>query len=212
MIDSFNPYRPERLKQDMAAMKIRIQAMRDADAECIVFLMHWGDEYKTVSSQTQRKLAQFLADQGVDVIIGHHPHVLQEISVLSSAVSGKSTLVYYSLGNFLANMNYSTNGTKGNAEDAVMARVEIDRDRTGKISVTKGEYLETYVWKSKADGKTIHRIIPIRAAMLDLNQFGMERQGSLLVNSANRISKILGKSNGLRNGILVREWVEEPSQ
>lgn len=212
LIDSFNPYKTERFRQDMAAMKIRIQAMRDADAECIVFLMHWGDEYKTFSSRTQRKLAQFLADQGVDVIIGHHPHVLQEISVLTSDVSGKSTLVYYSLGNFLANMHYTTQGTKGNAEDAIMARVEIDRDRTGKISVTKGEYLETYVWKNKAGSKTIHRIIPIRAAIQDPKQFGMGRQDSLLVNSADRISKILGKSNGLKNGILIREWIEDPSQ
>lgn len=212
LIDSFNPYRPERFKQDMAAMKTRIQAMREADAECLVFLMHWGDEYKTVSNQTQRKLAQYLADQGVDIIIGHHPHVLQEISVLSSAVSGKNTLVYYSLGNFLANMHYTTKGTKGNAEDAVMARVEIHRDSTGKISVTKGEYLETYVWKSNVGGKTIHRIIPIRAAILVPNQFGIGKQVILLENSTNRIAKILGKSNGLKNGILIGEWIGEPNQ
>ncbi len=205
LVDSFNPNVQTRFEQDMNAMDARIQAMKDAKAECIVFLMHWGDEYKTVSSPSQRVLAQYLADKGVDVIIGHHPHVLQEISVLSS-ITGKNTLVYYSLGNFLANMSFSTHGTSGNAEDAVIARIEIERDRTGKINVTKGEYLDTYVWKNIAGGKTVHSIVPVRLAIRLPDQFGTGRQTSLLTSSILRIEKIMGKSNGVWNGILIREW------
>lgn len=207
LVDSFNPYRPARFEQDMKAMKIRIQAMKDAKAECIVFLMHWGNEYKTVSNPTQRKLSQFLADQGVDVIIGHHPHVLQEISVLTSSITGKNTLVYYSLGNFLANMQYATQGTKGNAEDAIIAKVEIQRDKAGKISVTKGGYLATYIWKNNTGGKILHTVIPVRMAIQTPKQFGMERETRLLRNSTLRIEKVIGKSNGMKNGILIQEWL-----
>jgi poly-gamma-glutamate synthesis protein (capsule biosynthesis protein) len=62
--------------------------------------MHWGDEYalvEPVASQTD--LAAFLAALNVDLIIGHHPHVLQRVETLPRP-DGKTMLCYYSLGNF----------------------------------------------------------------------------------------------------------------
>lgn len=81
------------IKQDVE------RAQKEADA--VVVSMHWGVEYSTTTSSTQHSLAQYLADLGVDLVIGHHPHVIQRVSRVKGK-NGNETLVYYSLGNFLS--------------------------------------------------------------------------------------------------------------
>lgn len=205
LVDSFNYYRAESYSEDLQEMGDRVSQMKEAGAECIVFQIHWGTEYKNVSNAKQKELAQFLADKGVDVIFGHHPHVLQEIDVLKSSANGRNTLVYYSLGNFLSNMLYSSQGTNGYAEDAMIARVEIMRREDGTINITKGEYIGTYVYKDKTTSKTIHKIIPIAEALKSPDKFGVGNIRELIENSMVRIKKVLSGSDGTKNGILIGE-------
>jgi hypothetical protein len=67
----------------------------------LVVSVHWGDEYSPEPSPYQTTLAAFFAEHNVDLVIGHHPHVLQRFESLQRA-DGKSTLCFYSLGNFLS--------------------------------------------------------------------------------------------------------------
>ncbi|MDR2068464.1 MAG: CapA family protein [Spirochaetaceae bacterium] len=67
----------------------------------LVISMHWGNEYDHGYNAAQQAQAQFLARQGADLIIGHHPHVIQAYQYLPRE-DGKRTLCFYSLGNFLA--------------------------------------------------------------------------------------------------------------
>ena len=82
-----------------------VKAARDAGAQVIVACMHWGIEYTLVPVQEQRDLADFLVDQGVDLIIGGHPHVVEPMEVRHSDRYNKDVLLVYSLGNFISNMN-----------------------------------------------------------------------------------------------------------
>ena len=75
-----------------------------AEADFVVVFAHWGEEYETEVSDYQRKMAKLMADAGADVIIGSHPHVVQETEVLKRAGGGQ-TYVYYSLGNFRADQD-----------------------------------------------------------------------------------------------------------
>ena len=59
--------------------------------------MHWGNEYTNEPTNSQRDIAKYLSDLGVDLIIGTHPHVVQPIEYVGD------TLVIYSLGNFISN-------------------------------------------------------------------------------------------------------------
>jgi hypothetical protein len=81
-------------------MAKEINALRPL-CDYLVVSVHWGDEYSPEPSPFQTGLAAFLADHNVDLIIGHHPHVLQRFESLPRA-DGKSTLCFYSLGNFLS--------------------------------------------------------------------------------------------------------------
>lgn len=69
------------------------QAQKQADA--VIVSIHWGDEYLIHPTAIQRRVAQIVLDAGVDLVIGHHPHVIQ-----GTEVSGNS-FVAYSLGNFV---------------------------------------------------------------------------------------------------------------
>lgn len=85
---------------DIDGMIADIKAAKKISDICIVSL-HWGVEDSYVITDTQRDVAQQLADAGADVIIGTHPHVLRDIEMIERADGGK-TLCAYSLGNFVS--------------------------------------------------------------------------------------------------------------
>ena len=194
LIDSFNPSRPDRYRRDLEAMKRRVAQMREAGAECVVFLPHWGEEYVTASNKRQRDMAQFLADAGVDIIFGLHPHVLQEAGAIHSETTGKDTLVFYSLGGFLSNMDFGTHGTKGYALDAIIARAVIGREADGSIRVREGGFLGTTIVKEQVGGKLRHRVIPVRRAVADPASFALRSGKTLPAEAEKRIMKVLGGS------------------
>lgn len=70
-------------------------------ADVVVVFPHWGTEYRTEPSSYQRRFAQEMADAGADVIIGTHPHVPQPVELLT-AQDGRTTLCFYSLGNYVS--------------------------------------------------------------------------------------------------------------
>lgn len=81
-------------------------------ADCVIVSIHWGAEDSFTPSSTQKKKAEIMINNGVDVILGHHPHVLQNLEWAKRPDGGK-TLIMYSLGNFLSGMQYSRNMVGG---------------------------------------------------------------------------------------------------
>ena len=101
---------------DRQVMAADIDAARKAGAEIMCVCMHWGDEYRMLPNAEQRDLADWLQQQGVELIIGSHPHVVQPIE-LREGKDGRRCLVVYSLGNFISNMR--TRDTRGGLAVAV---------------------------------------------------------------------------------------------
>jgi len=96
------PYGEEYLVSLMEAEQIasdfeKLNAVSDVQIVC----MHWGSEYQYYPNDEQIWYAQFLADLGVDVVVGGHPHVVQPTTMMTGA-GGNETLVIYSLGNFIS--------------------------------------------------------------------------------------------------------------
>jgi poly-gamma-glutamate synthesis protein (capsule biosynthesis protein) len=81
-------------------MTADIKALRPL-CDYLVVSMHWGDEYKLNHNKEQENLAAFLAEQQVDLVIGHHPHVIEPLVIMKRS-DGGSMPVFYSLGNFLS--------------------------------------------------------------------------------------------------------------
>lgn len=91
-------------RQDSAKVCAAIDTAKASGADCIVACPHWGIEYELEHSHTQAKWARMLAEKGVDVIIGAHPHVVQDMEVIETR-DGRKVSVYYSLGNAVSNMS-----------------------------------------------------------------------------------------------------------
>jgi poly-gamma-glutamate synthesis protein (capsule biosynthesis protein) len=81
-------------------MAKEIDALRPL-CDILIVSMHWGDEYIAEPSASQLSLAAFLAEHQVDLVIGHHPHVLQRFEILPRP-GGKKMFCFYSLGNFVS--------------------------------------------------------------------------------------------------------------
>ncbi len=93
-----NPYGVNVFTKDFASQQIA--AAKQNGAQIIIASMRWGTEYSTSVDSTQTADAQFLADQGVSLVLGHGSHELEPVTVLTGS-GGNKTTVWYSLGNFL---------------------------------------------------------------------------------------------------------------
>lgn len=89
---------------DRSVMARDIARARALRPHFIVACVHWGVEYQTTPNAEQRELARWLVDQGVDHVIGGHPHVVQPFELLTTP-DGRRHVVAYSLGNFVSNQN-----------------------------------------------------------------------------------------------------------
>lgn len=102
-------------------------------ADMIVVFPHWGEEYSLEPIDMQYEWAQLFVDEGADVIIGNHPHVIEPVTVLESA-DGKKVPCYWSTGNFVS--------TSPSDESLVggIAEVTLHKDKDGECSVTSAVF------------------------------------------------------------------------
>lgn len=107
----------------------------EAQADFTAVFVHWGEEGQTRPTQSQRDWAQFMADNGADLIIGSHPHVLQPLETVTSS-SGREVPVFYSLGNFVSHQLTAIEMLGG------MASVELTKTGEG-VAVTACELVPT---------------------------------------------------------------------
>lgn len=83
-----NIYTKEMLQSDIESIR--------KEVDLLIVSIHWGVEYTHKPTKEQRDIAKFLADLGVDIVIGNHPHAIQPIERIGD------TLVFYALGNFIS--------------------------------------------------------------------------------------------------------------
>lgn len=84
-----------------------------------IIYVHWGDEYKEIHNTNQRKWAEEFIEMGADLIVGHHPHVVQDIDIIDNVP------VFYSLGNYIFDQYFSAQVKQG-----LVLRVDFDNDKT----------------------------------------------------------------------------------
>jgi poly-gamma-glutamate synthesis protein (capsule biosynthesis protein) len=122
---------------DTLAIAQDLATIRREDVDCVVAIMHWGYEYQRKAYPEQRKLAAFLQRNGVDLIIGSHPHVVQPVE---RADDGRLTL--YSLGNFVSNQRkrYSDGGLVATIDveirDSLVAGRIVSKSKSYNLTLT----------------------------------------------------------------------------
>ncbi|WP_144480853.1 CapA family protein [Cytobacillus oceanisediminis] len=141
---------------DREVMKAEIHRARE-ESDVVVMSIHWGNEYQRFPTDDQRELAQFLIDEGVDIIFGHHPHVLQPMEWVTAS-DGRKGLVVYSLGNFLSGQMWDYKDIGGLATVEVTKRITPDGT---DIALQNPEFLPTFVSSSR---QSHYRVVPLKEA------------------------------------------------
>lgn len=122
-----------------------IRKARGSGADFIIALPHWGNEYVLEHSASQKKLASWLAERGCDAVIGSHPHVLQDVEILTvpdeGGEDGRKVPVAYSLGNFISNMSAP------NTQLGMMVTLRFTKDGLGDKNMLEPEL--TLTWCSR---------------------------------------------------------------
>lgn len=103
-------------------------------ADFTIVCPHWGTEYELKADPKQKAWVKLFAKNGVDLVIGTHPHVIEPIEWIEDEESGHQMLVYYSLGNFV---NWTSGTKKGTANRMVggMAGVTIGYLDDGTVGI-----------------------------------------------------------------------------
>lgn len=125
------PYAVDYLEEEKVIADI---AKAEELADFTIVCPHWGTEYNLGISAQQEKWTKLFLENGVDLVIGTHPHVIEPVEWVSDE-EGKEMLVYYSLGNFL-NWTSGTGQGVSNRMVGGMAKVELLQDENGEIFIS----------------------------------------------------------------------------
>lgn len=149
---------------DKTLMKKQIKKAKKEGAEAIVVSMHWGIEYQTIQNTQQEELAEFLIKNDVNVILGCHPHVLQQMKMITTKEKGKTQkgLVIYSQGNFFSAQTYP------NTRNTALFKIELKKEGlTNEVSVTKAKYIPIYVYDTGTRDKNRYKLLDLNAIIKD---------------------------------------------
>ena len=140
---------------DTVIIKNDIHQAKLYNPDIIIANMHWGEEYQTSPSSEQKKLAGFLFRNGVRIVIGNHPHVLQPI-VVNRENDTIQSVVYYSLGNFISNQQ------KENTDGGMVAEITLSKtDDETPVQIDSCAYSLVWVRKFTENRKQKYTLIPI---------------------------------------------------
>lgn len=135
-----------------------IDSAREAGADVIVCYCSWGEMFNPAPTDTEKKIAQKLAEWGVDVIIGYNPHVVQPATWLETKDAEgnvRRTLCLGATGNLLSDQY-------GKNDNGIVFQFTIEETEHGKFAITNPVYVPTYVWRSETeDGKYNYQALAV---------------------------------------------------
>jgi len=153
-IPSGKEYSVNLIDKDLIKKHISLAKEKEVDMICVS--MHWGTEYRLTPHSSQEELADFLFKNGVDIILGSHPHVLEPMEKRTVTLEDGTTkdgFVIYSLGNFVSGQIYA------NTKSTVILDIQITKNSEGKISIDSVNYTPVYLHDNGSGAKSRNRYI-----------------------------------------------------
>lgn len=139
-------------KIDRTRITSVLKAVEAEKPDITIALLHWGSEYNDDISDTQKSIVNLMKKQGVDVIIGTHPHTVQAIEYDELA----GTLVAYSLGDFFGD------ASRGGTNYSIILDLEITKDSsTGTTKVMNYSYTPIYTVSEAESADGYRRVVRI---------------------------------------------------
>lgn len=149
---------------DKDLMKKDIESAKLQEADMIVACMHWGTEYRTTANSEQEEFADFLFQNGVDIILGNHPHVLEPMEKRTVTLEDgtvKDGFVIYALGNFICDQNAE------NTRNSIILNLQLTKHKNGKISIDHADYTPIYMYKKATSELRRMKLLDIEQTISD---------------------------------------------
>lgn len=170
LTNSVNCYSKKAVERD-------VKEAKKAGAEFIIAYNHWGTENTTVVTKLQQLHAMEMAEAGVDVIIGSHPHCLQEAVYLKTS-DNRKVLCMYSMGNFVSSMVSEANN------DTIILRLEIVKEN-GEVVIKQSGYYPLKVFSAYENKRFV--VVPTQKEF-------HKNTTTVLEKASKRIKNVLGTS------------------
>ena len=177
---------------DKELIKKDIETAKSQEADIIVASVHWGTEYSTVPNDTQNELADFLFQNGVNIILGTHPHVLQKMEKRTVTLEDGSTqdgFIIYSLGNFISDQNAD------NTRTSIILDLQITKHTDDSVTIDNVNYIPIYMYKDSSASTKKMKLLDINKT-ISLYEDGSdtsigENMYTFLKRELTKISEIL---------------------
>lgn len=130
---------------------------KDENVDLIITIIHWGQEYQTSSNNEQKRLMNLLYENGVDLIFGSHPHVLQEMGkhdIKNENGTERQGFTIFSLGNFVSGQ------VKENTKQSIILNLDVTKKSDGTISIDNINYVPIYTYEKNRTKK--YKILDIK--------------------------------------------------
>ncbi len=156
---------------DPSLIKHHIKLAKERGADIIIASNHWGIEFEYFPASRLIKRAHELMDEGIDIIMGHHPHILNP-SEWYKTKDGRNALCLYTLGNITG---FALKRPTMRMAEIASAYIEVGEDSKGEkvVRLKKAEKMPTYFmkrgWGNKSK-KADHRILPILKTAKDIRE------------------------------------------
>lgn len=138
---------------DKEKIKNDLNKAKEINPDIIIVYVHFGAEYETFPNDKQRETAMFLKENGADMVIGSHPHVVQPFEM--DKENGKETFIVYSLGNFISSQRTLPR------DAGVIAYVNVSKTGDEKIQIDEVSFVPTWVHaKRKGEEKYNMTVLP----------------------------------------------------
>lgn len=153
---------------DTLQMASDIGEARRQGAEYVIAMVHWGIEYQTKANKEQETLAKYLLEKGADIVIGGHPHVVQNATMDARPENKKEPeIVVYSMGNLVSNQR------DVNTDGGIMIELQLKKDEKGKIEQDCW-YMPYWVYRGEYDGLYQYYILPSYDATKNPEKYQLE--------------------------------------
>ena len=174
-------------------VKSDIKFAKKQGAKYICVMIHWGDAISDKVTDEQKKMADFMVENGVDMILGAHPSVVQPMEVRKNK-DGKNVFIAYSIGTYISTL-YDEN-----AKTELVLNIELRKDgKDGSISLYKVDYTPIYVLDRGKDAQNRYELIDMKSAANNYtsgNPYGIDR--STYDKLIQGLKKLANSSNGLK--------------
>lgn len=182
-LEGLNIYSEEIAKEELEYAK--------ENADYIFVIMHWGDPYATSPNAEQKQIADFLIQNGANIILGNHPAAIQPMEVRQNE-QGENVFVAYSLGNYISSINNDTSKVE------LVLNIELRKSgEDGKVTLSKVDYTPIYVLDNGTKAQNRYELIDMKGIAKEYasgnTQIIDKKTYNKLLEGLKLLEKVIGK-------------------